>query len=530
MIEMLAEILFGIAMLCFMIVPVKHILHMFQQNRYETGRLKAWLINQLKKKRLGWPTLVVILVCFALFLIPDEKFRVILTIWLTVLVSAVAMIQETKRAKTYIKPLHITARVIRQMIVMLLLNLLWLVPMIHYVPEPYWCLIPILGTVMNWGLVFVMAWITNPIEKLVKKYYMKLAKDILKNHNAKIVGITGSYGKTSCKNILQEVLSERFYSLMTPASFNTPMGITITIRTLLKPLHEVFICEMGADHVNDIEALMKFVQPHYGIVTSIGPQHLQTFKTMQNIIDEKMKMIELLPNDGVGVLNRDNEFIRNYSIKNNCKVIWYGIEQEEVDYRAINIGYSKQGSCFTVVDKQGVCTEFQTRLLGEHNIANILAAIALGKEMGISYPQLVEAVGKVQYVEHRLQLKKINGYTFIDDAFNSNPIGSAMSLEVLKMMDGKRFIVTPGMIDLGEQQEPMNKAFGANMKGKVDEVILVGINQTKPIVAGLKESGFDMEHVHVCKTIKEAFALVWKMATPQDTILLENDLPDAFNQ
>ena len=104
---------------------------------------------------------------------------------------------------------------------------------------------------------------------------MKLAKDILKKHDQLIkIGITGSYGKTSSKNILQQILSEKFYSLPTPASFNTPMGITITIRQQLKPTHEVFICEMGADHVKEIHDLMQFVKPQYGVVTSVGTQHL----------------------------------------------------------------------------------------------------------------------------------------------------------------------------------------------------------------------------------------------------------------
>ena len=530
MIEMIIRYLFAAIVLCFMMIPGKHALHMFQQNRYETERYQKWLKDQINIKRFPWKEFLLIVVLIMMFWIPAGQFRLIVLVWIVLIFTGLLYWLEERQKKKYIKPLHVTARVLRQIITLIVLNLIWLLPLVWFLPFDFWNLVVMIAIWINWCLIFVMAWITSPIENLVKQYYMRLAKKILKDYPGKIVGITGSYGKTSCKNILQEVLSERFYSLMTPASFNTPMGITITIRQQLKRLHEVFICEMGADHSKDIEKLMKFVQPHFGIVTSIGPQHLQTFKTQENITHEKMKMIEMLPVSGVGVLNRDNEFIRNYNICNRCKIIWYGIEQADVDYQAIDIIYSKMGSQFSVVDREGVKTEFKTHLLGEHNIANILAAIALGKEMGVSYAQLQEAVSKVQFVEHRLELKKINGYTFIDDAFNSNPVGSAMALEVLKMMDGKRFIVTPGMIDLGEQQKSMNKAFGAKMKGCADVVILVGPKQTKSIYEGLEESGFMMEHVHVCKTVKEAFDLVYKLATPQDTILLENDLPDAFNK
>lgn len=528
--EWILKICFIVEMLCFMAVPVLHILHMFQQNRYETGRLTNWIKNQLKDLKRLRKWLLIDAFALALSFISNETFKMLVVYWFILIASALMMHFEAKRSKKYIKPLNYTSRVIRQILVMVLLNLIWLIVWVIFVPRSFYNLAIFVASWINWLLVYLMAWITSPIEALVKKYYMKLAKDILKKHSAKIIGITGSYGKTSCKNILQAILSERFYSLMTPASFNTPMGITITIRTMLKPLHEVFICEMGADHVGDISFLMDFVQPQYGIVTSIGPQHLQTFKSMENIIHEKMQMIEKLPTQGVGVLNKDNEYIRNYQIQNSCHIVWYGIDEKDVDYRAEEISYSQFGSTFTVVDKENNRIKFTTRLLGKHNIANILAAIALGKEMGISYEQLQEAVEKVQYVEHRLQLKKINGYIFIDDAFNSNPVGSSMSLEVLSMMNGRRFIVTPGMIDLGEKQAEMNKAFGMKMKGCVDEVILVGEKQTAPIVEGLKESGFDMNEVHVVKTVKEAFSLVWQNATPQDTILLENDLPDAFNQ
>lgn len=521
---------FILILLCLLLVPCKHILHMFQQNRYETGRLSKWLKDQGKQKKIPWLSFLFFILFVALIFVTDEKIRLLMTIWVAVVYAALSMFLESKKAKKYIQPLNWTWRVKRQMLTLFLLNLCWIGCFVVVLPSAYWNFIAASALFINWGLVYVMAWITTPIENAVKKHFMNIAKKILQNHRAKIIGITGSYGKTSCKNILQEVLSEQFYSLMTPASFNTPMGITITIREHLKPLHEVFICEMGADHVGDIEHLMNFVHPQVGVVTSIGPQHLQTFKSLENIIHEKMQMIEMLPTNGMGVLNKDNENIRNYQIKNTCKILWYGIEQEDVDYRAIEISYSKHGSRFTVLDRDGIKTEFETRLLGEHNIANILAAIALGKQMGISYSQLQDAVKKVQFVEHRLQLKKINGYTFIDDAFNSNPVGSAMSLEVLKMMDGKRFIVTPGMIDLGEQQSAANKAFGMKMKGKADVVILVGVNQTKPIMEGLQESGFDMSQVYVCKTVKEAFDLVYQQATLQDTILLENDLPDAFNQ
>ena len=195
---------------------------------------------------------------------------------------------------------------------------------------------------------------------------------------------------------------------------------------------------------------------------------------------------------------------------------------------AKNIEYSPNGSNFIVVCSEGEYP-FSTRLLGKHNISNILAGIALGRELGLSWELLQKAVSNVNYVEHRLQLKKINGFNYIDNAFNSNPEGARMSLEVLKLMPNHRYIVTPGMIDLGVKQHELNKQFGTQMKDNVDTVLLIGRKQTLPIYEGLKESGFDMDQVIVLDTVKEAFKYIESHANKDDIILLENDLPDAFN-
>ncbi len=297
---------------------------------------------------------------------------------------------------------------------------------------------------------------------------------------------------------------------------------------MLKPIHQVFVCEMGADHVGDIEELMDFVHPTIGVVTSIGPQHLNTFGSQDNITKEKMKMIEMLPKDGFGVLNYDNTFIRNYKIQNSVETVTYGVVSKDTDYTVEDVQYSPYGSSFVVCYKDERIS-METKLLGQLNILNILSAIAVARHLGVSWEVIQRAVKQMKQVEHRLELKKINGYRFIDDAFNANPTGSAMALEVLSMMPHQRIIVTPGMIDLGEKQSEINEHFGTLMKDKADIVILVGKNQTKPIYEGLKKSGFDMNQVLVVDKVKEAFQYVYTHATAEDTILLENDLPDAFN-
>ena len=290
----------------------------------------------------------------------------------------------------------------------------------------------------------------------------------------------------------------------------------------------VFVCEMGADKPGDISELMEFVHPVIGIVTSIGPQHLATFGSQDKITYEKMRMAEELPPEGTAILNYDNEIIRNYRIQNPVHVISYGIRCSDADYRAENISFNENGSQFTIVhgDER---VEISSPLLGELNILNILSAAACARLLDVDWNAIRRGIRTMKQVEHRLERKVIGGRRFIDDAFNANPSGARMALDVLSMMPGKRWIVTPGMIELGERQEEINHTFGMQMKDKCDEVILVGPVQTRPVLEGLQEAGFNQTHIRTVDGIEEAMRIIFAESTAADTILLENDLPDAFN-
>ena len=347
-------------------------------------------------------------------------------------------------------------------------------------------------------------------------------------NNLKVIGITGSYGKTSSKNILSDILNVKYNALPTPKNLNTPYGLIITINNHLNKFNDIFIAEMGAYKVGEIKQLCDLVHPKYGILTKIGAAHLETFGSQENIQKGKFELIESLPEDGVGVLNGDDELQLSYKLKNKCKIIYIGIDNKDVDVRAENIKVSNIGTTFDVIfkgDKQKY--NFETKLLGFANVYNILAAIALGFELGINKKQLIIAVKRVKPVEHRLELKRVNDIIYIDDAYNSNPIGSKMALDVLKMMPGKKIVVTPGMVEVGDMQYELNKKLGEHIADSCDEAILIGDNQTKAIQEGLREKKFDK--VHILEDVKDAFSLIHKIKDKETYVLLENDLPDLFN-
>ena len=234
---------------------------------------------------------------------------------------------------------------------------------------------------------------------------------------------------------------------------------------------------------------------------------------------------------GIGILNGDDEKQLSYKVENNCTIKWIGIDNHNVDCYATDIELSSKGTKFKVKFKDEKDTfDFETKILGRNNIYNILAGITLGKELGISIKDLIRAVKRVTPVEHRLSMTKYYDINIIDDAYNSNPMGCKMALEVLKMMPGKRIVVTPGMIEIGSKEDEVNKEFGREIALSADEVILIGEEKTKPIYEGLIEKKYDKTKIHILNDVMAAFPLMLKLKEGETYVLLENDLPDSFNE
>ncbi|MDR2558722.1 MAG: UDP-N-acetylmuramoyl-tripeptide--D-alanyl-D-alanine ligase [Oscillospiraceae bacterium] len=372
-------------------------------------------------------------------------------------------------------------------------------------------LLPIIANIIN-----------APVEKLNNRRYINDAKRIIDSHkNLITIGITGSYGKTSTKFFLHKLLSVKYNTLMTPESFNTTLGVVKTIRNDLKATHEIFICEMGLKWLGDIKEICDIVKPKHSVLTSIGPQHLETMKTQKNIIAEKFEIADCIK-DGMVFLNYDNDFIINR--KTNKNIIRYGLVEGNKDYLASDISVSERGTSFAVNG-----TKFETRLLGMHNVQNITGAIAVAHKLGIEMKDLVLPVKRLEPVPHRLQIINKGSDIIIDDAFNSNPVGANAALDVLKAFKGLRILVTPGMVELGEKEFELNKSFGFHATDCCDYVVLIGEKQAAPIKTGLLEGSFPEEKIKVFKTLNEGLEFVYKIdSKEQKIILLENDLPDNY--
>lgn len=372
--------------------------------------------------------------------------------------------------------------------------------------------------------------LAKPILKISNQKYIKEAKKIIKaNKNMKVIGITGSYGKTSTKNIITAFLEDKYITVMTPKSFNTTLGVVRSIREQIKPYTEVFVCEMGAARLGEIEEICKIVPPTISVITSIGPQHLTSFKSMDNIQKGKYEILTYSAPNAKAILNIDNEYIKDGIEKyaDGKEVIKYSLNNDEAAYTVENIQMSDKGSIFDVVDSTGRIT-IETRLLGKHNIYNIVCAVAIAKELGMTSEEIKKAARKLKPVEHRLELKTMGGVLALDDSFNSNPEGSKAAIETLCMFKDKyKVMVTPGMIELGPKTDELNEKFG-EYATSLDYVILVGKITTQKIKEGMDKKGFT--NYIVVEDLYDAFAKLQEIQVSHENLiaLFENDLPDSY--
>ncbi len=519
------------------VMDLKKSLHMAQQNSYNKDfHYLKWIVKDILEFYNSYKVNIILLLAIIILKIINlpNTFIVRCILVILTLVITFLKIKENNQNQTKVK-LKYTARVKRLIVTYLVLtSIILTVCTLASGTNMYasYFFIYLYNFLTHFVMVLVLL-INKPIEKLVYLGFKnKAIKKLEEYKSLKVVGVTGSFGKTSSKNILSEILSIKYNVLPTPKSFNTPYGLIITVNEHLDKFDDILIAEMGARRQGEIKELCDLVKPKYGILTRIGEAHLESFGSIDVIQNTKFELIESLPSDGIGVINIDDEYQLNYEIKNDCKIITIGIDNQDADVFAKEIKTSSEGTEFKVKFKRSKKEyEFTTKLLGVANIYNILASLALAKEFGLSEKDMQKSVAKIKPIEHRLELREVGNITYIDDAFNSNPIGAKMALDVLSTMPEKRVVVTPGMIELGDLQYDLNKEFGRQMKDRCDEVILVGKKQTKPIQDGLEEVKFAPTKIHIVKDLNEALDYVKdKYQDKKVYVLLENDLPDAFNE
>jgi UDP-N-acetylmuramoyl-tripeptide--D-alanyl-D-alanine ligase len=367
-------------------------------------------------------------------------------------------------------------------------------------------------------LVPALILLANSIDKVYEnphnKHFQKLASVKLKLSKVKVIAITGSYGKTSAKCILAQLLGNKYKVLSTPRSYNTPNGIARTINENNLDEYDYFIVEMGARNVGDIAELCSLYTPDYALITGICPQHLESFKSLENIIKTKAEIIA--PTKCKTYIAGDvYDLFASYD----------GNKVKCDNFK--NVISDSTGTAFnlTLGEQSG---EVKCKLLGEHSAQNVSLCATVAFDLGVTFDKIAQKISELEFVDHRLQLIESGGINIIDDGYNSNIKGAEGAINVLLTFGGKRVVVTPGLVELGVLEHEQNFELGKKL-ARVDYVLLVGDTLVGAVKEGYISAGGNDKNIEICQSLFSAQDRLKDIIGKGDTVLFLNDLPDFYN-
>jgi UDP-N-acetylmuramoyl-tripeptide--D-alanyl-D-alanine ligase len=516
-------------------------LHLFQLEHYEAARLRVWVDR--RRARVD-PALLALCATAGAALTIAAALDADVAVLVLGVAAGVAMgaagVRLMRRRQT--KPLVFTSRARRLFgvaltepaLILVLAGIAVLAGAPAWVGAAIGTATALLGIVAAPELLFAADRIVKPVQALDNRRFVQRAVRKLEEISPLVIGITGSFGKTTTKACVAEVAELRGPAYATPASYNTYLGVVRAINEGLTSKHRAFIAEMGAYRLGDVAELCELVHPTIGVLTAIGPAHLERFGSLDAIEQAKGELAEALPADGFYVTTADDERCLRTVARTPAKPVLFSVAgAPEAEIVAHSISMS-EGTTRFVLERRGARPEAVTvrsRLLGRHNVANLCAAAAVGTSLDLPLEAIGRALARVSPPAHRLSpiLNRQAGIVVIDDAYNSNPVGAAAALEVLASHQAeRRVLVTPGMVELGEREDEENERFGTHAAEVCDLVVLVGEERSRPILAGLSAAAFPDSQIHVVANASEAEALLAKTTRRGDVVLFENDLPDLY--
>ncbi len=372
-------------------------------------------------------------------------------------------------------------------------------------------------------LVMLSAVILKPFEEANNQKYIRKAKSTLSNGEVVKIGITGSYGKTSVKEILKRILSKKYVVAATPGNYNTPLGIARTVSNGIDNA-QVFIAEMGARKMGDIQELVDIVDPSIGILTGIAEQHLETFGSVDNVFEEKRKLTDYTK---ISIVNADNYIIKERLTEERLIKIFTDSENFEADIQIFDIECKDSGSSFSINCNDKVM-QMQTQLLGKHNIINIALAVAAAIELGVEEQNIIEAVKEIDVIENRQQkIITSRGITIIDDSYNINPEGVKAALDTLKMFKGRKIVTVSGLVEMGKRERVCNELLGEWISEVADILVVFGSKHKDSIIKGAS-ANLDSDSIYTVSTMELCKDLYKVLLKEGDTLLVLADLPTNY--
>lgn len=386
------------------------------------------------------------------------------------------------------------------------------------------CLMPILLPY----LLFIAYAINYPFETVLRRIYVRRTAAKLAQSDVIKIGITGSYGKTSVKEILKTIFLQKYRVLATPKSYNTPLGIALAVKGL-DSTHDIFIAEMGARSKGDIKSLASIVKPTYGVLTGVNNQHLETFGSIENTLDTKYELFENLAPQGKGFFSSDNEGAKQLYDKFGGEKYSAGLNGGSL-VTASDVSIDNNGTTFILNIEGEEPVKVNTVLLGKHNVSNICLAAAVAYKVGMTVEEIAQGINRLSSIEHRLELMPNNkNIIIIDDSYNSNEAGVQAAMEVLDTFVGRKIVLTPGLVELGKDENIVNFQMGKTLAKHADVVIVIGKHNAEMLINGLKEGGMSLDNVLFAKTLNKGNTILNEILKEGDVVLFENDLPDNYS-
>ncbi|MEJ2226995.1 MAG: UDP-N-acetylmuramoyl-tripeptide--D-alanyl-D-alanine ligase [Alphaproteobacteria bacterium] len=504
-------------------------LHLYQQEEYDNARFWRWLQdnNGFDRKATG-----LLLITGTLELLMQGQWA---GLYGAPLIATGGLLyyanKEHNPLKDAKKKLALTARAKRILgIAGGLLAVLALVLVLVGLPVFFWVL-PVHAIPLS---LMAANLILQPYENRVQQGFWDEAHAKLLRLAPTVVGITGSYGKTSVKHILGHVLGAQGTTLITPGSVNTPMGITRIIRERLTAAHRYFVAEMGAYGPGSIERLCRLAPPEIAVVTAVGAAHYERFQSLDTVAAAKFELVDAVlakPNGFAIIASQVLDFASAREKVESARERFIVVgEGDGADLTIHEVRQTPAGTETDITWKDERFT-LKTPLYGAHHGGNMALAFAAAVAMGMSAEDIVLAMATTPQVPHRLEVKRQpNGSVLIDDAYNSNPVGFASglaALDLLRSEGGRRILVTPGMVELGDVHDEEHEKVGAIAGQHVDILLPVIPERIDAFVEAYETANPDGQVVP-CANFAEASAWMANEVKAGDAVLLENDLPDLY--
>jgi len=547
-IELVINILVIITFITFAGKRLMTYMHVLQQEDYYNGRLFGWMSKNGafdKRITLGLIFLGALIMALKVAGYTHLFPTFFASFFMFILFVAGTYIEKDPR-KNSKKKLVATSRAKRIFIPAFLLTILLTIPHLYNANPLLWI---INVQILPFTLIFVNL-LLKPFEDSIQMGYWKEAHNKVLDYQPKVIGITGSYGKTSIKHILGHILKTQAPTLITPGSINTPMGITRVIREQLEPTHQYLIAEMGAYGPGSIARLCKLTPPDIGIIASIGHAHYERFRSLDTVAKAKFELAEAVleknPEEGKVIIHErtlrfsharkiKSEHPENFIVagdapnsQKNAKEVSY-IQPQDLQIQKIE--QRTKGLAITFEYKKVIYSP-EVPIFGLHHGHNVALAFATALELGVSSADIQDSLSTMPQIEHRLEVKKqADGSVLIDDAYNSNPIGfqSALGLLATITKEGRKILITPGMVELGVAHNDAHEKIGQSAGQICDVCLVVQPDRIPTFIKGFKSTGSG-KTLKEFESFKEAQAWYVKNKQDNDILLIENDLPDMYER